>query len=46
MCEDFISNGVETTSPERSGYYKYYADVVDSATGKELYADKAVSQKR
>lgn len=45
MCQQFITDGAATPSPEgeRAGYYRYYADVVDSETGKELYADKTES---
>lgn len=49
MCKDFIAEGAETASPEGStGVYDYrfYADVVDSETGKELYADKSQSYRK
>lgn len=47
MCQDFIHKGMMTPSGNDSTIgeyvYRFYADVVDTQTGEELYADETES---
>lgn len=47
MCQDFIHKGMMTPSGNDSTVgeyvYRFYADVVDTQTGEELYADETES---